>query len=174
MLTDPARHLGTRVLFSILLLTAGVTAAAAQPAVIIVRHAERADAGTPAAKMTGADPDLSPAGAARAERLAALLKDAGVTAIFTTERKRTRQTAAPLAKTLGLTPIVVAADDTAALVGKLREATGTVLVVGHSNTIPDIVGQLGVTQPVKIDDMEFDNLLVLFRGASPVLLRLHY
>ena len=60
----------------------------------LVRHAERADAGMAAAKMAGRDPDLSDAGKARANALAAMLKDARITAIFTTEYKRTRQTGA--------------------------------------------------------------------------------
>ena len=71
------------------------TPALAQATVFVVRHAERADDG--AAKLED-DPDLSAAGRARAEALAAALEDAGITAIFATQYKRTHQTAAPLAK----------------------------------------------------------------------------
>ena len=78
--------------------------AAAQKLVYVVRHAERADGGAPPAGMTTpADPELSAAGAARAQKLAAMLADAGVTAIITTEFKRTKNTAAPLAVKLKVT-----------------------------------------------------------------------
>src|SRR6185437_4091132 len=73
---------------ALLLLVCGARIAAAQDAIFVVRHAERADA--------SADSPLSPEGEARAARLAALLKDAGITRIYTTDRKRTIQTGAPL------------------------------------------------------------------------------
>ena len=65
------------------------SSAAAQSTIFLVRHAE---------KKTGDDPDLTKAGHARAESLAKMLKDADITAIYTSEVKRTQQTAAPLAK----------------------------------------------------------------------------
>ena len=49
-----------------------------------------------------------------------------------------------------------------------------VLVVGHSNTVPEIVKALGVTAPLKIDDTEYDNLLVVTSATQPQLLRLRY
>ena len=148
--------------------------AMAQPTVFLVRHAERADASPGAPPAMATDPDLSAAGRARAESLATLLKDAKITAIFTTEFKRTQQTAAPLAKALGLTPTVVSSKSEADLVKRLKAAKGNVLVVGHSNTVPEIIKALGVTTPVSIGDDDFDNLFLLTQGASPTLLRLHY
>ena len=74
--------------------------------VIVVRHAERADGGAGASTgMTGApaDPLLSAAGEARATKLATMLADSGVKAIFTTEFRRTQDTGKPLAAKLGLT-----------------------------------------------------------------------
>ena len=121
------------------------THAIAQPTIFVVRHAERADAGTAAATMADADPDLSDAGHARARSLAAMLKDAGVKAIFATNRKRTQQTAAPLATALGLTVVTIPSGDTAELVAKVKAASGNVLVVGHSNTVPSIVAHYGAT-----------------------------
>ena len=59
-----------------------VTIASAEPVVVVVRHAEKA-------ASDGKDPDLSPAGRARAEALARILKDSGIATIFTTEFKRT-------------------------------------------------------------------------------------
>ena len=148
--------------------------ASAQPAVFIVRHAERADAGTPAAKVPGADPDLSEAGRARAESLATTLKDARITAIFVTEYKRTAQTAAPLAKALGIQPTAITSKDVDGLAEKVRTAAGNVLVVGHSNSVPTLIKALGVADPLTIAEEEFDNLFVVSRGSPPALLRLHY
>jgi broad specificity phosphatase PhoE len=148
--------------------------AAAQQTVFVVRHAERADS-TPGAKPTMAtDPDLSEAGRARAASLATALKDAGIVAIFTTEFKRTQQTAEPLAKALGLTVKVVKGDAEASLVEQVAAAKGNVLVVGHSNTVPSIVKRLGVTTAVAVGDDEFDNLFIVTRGGAPSLLHLHY
>jgi broad specificity phosphatase PhoE len=78
-----------------------VAAASAEPFVIIVRHAEKAASG-------GSDPDLAPAGRARADALARMLKDS-VTTIFASEFKRTQETAAPTAKSAGVVPTIVPA-----------------------------------------------------------------
>ncbi len=150
------------------------TTASAQGNIFLVRHAERADTAGGAAPMMAADPNLSDAGRQRAESLAAILKDAGITAIYTTEFKRTQETAAPLAKALGITLTTVPAKDTAGLVQKLKSATANVLVVGHSNTVPEIVKALGVTPPLKIEDAEYDNLLIVPSAPQPQLIRLRY
>jgi 2,3-bisphosphoglycerate-dependent phosphoglycerate mutase len=142
--------------------------------VFLVRHAERADAGMAAAKMAGADPELSDAGKARAAALAALLKDAKISAIFTTEYKRTRDTAQPLAAATGVAAAAIDSKDAAGLIDKVKASAGNVLVVGHSNTVPEIIKALGVGEPVAIPDDQFDNLFVVIRGARPTLLRLHY
>lgn len=161
----------TLVLFFAVLLG---TEVAAQSTVFLVRHAERADTAPGATPTMGADPDLSEAGRARAESLAMLLKDAGITAIFATEFKRTQQTASPLAKALGLTVKIVTSKDTSALVKQVKSSKGNVLVVGHSNSVPDVIGGLGVKTPVTIGDDDFDNLFLVTRGTPPSLLRLHY
>src|SRR5437016_10383407 len=114
-----------------ILLFVSVPIASAQPVVVIVRHAEKATNG-------GNDPDLSSAGRARADALARILKDSGITAIFTSEFKRTQETAAPTATSIGVTPTVDAATDTDALVAKLHQLSGNALVVGHGDTIPNI------------------------------------
>src|SRR5687768_4885178 len=118
--------------------------AAAQPLVFVVRHAERADTASGGAPMMATDPDLSEAGHARAQSLAAALKDARITAIFVTPYKRTQQTAEPLAKALGLQPTAIDPKDAAGLIEKIKAAHGNVLVVGHSNTVPDVLTRLGV------------------------------
>ena len=158
-----------------LLIALTVTSTASAQSVFIVRHAERADAGAPAnTGMMGADPDLSEAGRARAANLAAMLKDAGVTAIYVTEYKRTRQTAEPLARQLGIEMTVVSSKDTAGLIERLKGGTGNALVVGHSNTVPATVAALGVTDGVTVGDSDYDNLFIVIRSPQPQLLRLHF
>ena len=148
------------------------TAAVAQ-SLFIVRHAERADAGMMAA--SDADPDLSTAGRARAESLATVLKDAGIARIYVTQFKRTRQTAEPLAAAMGITPAAVRADDTGALVAQLKDGKGNALIVGHSNTVPEILKALGVAGQVTIGDAEHDNLFVVVAaGETPAIVRLRY
>ena len=137
-----------------------------QSTVFIVRHAEKAN--------DSKDAELSEVGRARAEALANMLRDSKISVICTTEFKRTRQTAAPLAKALGLTVTTLPAENQAALVAKLRTSTATSLVVGHGNTIPDIIKALGISEPVNISDSDYDNLFVVVLGEKPYLIRLHY
>ena len=138
-------------------------AVSAQKLVLLVRHAERADAGAGAA-MAGApvDPPLSAAGQVRAQRLATMLADAGITAIYATEFKRTQDTAKPVAAALGIAVQTMAARDTDALVATLKgaKATDVVLVVGHSNTVPAVIKALGGPD-ISIADDEYSALFVL-------------
>ena len=121
----------------------------------------------------GSDPDLSEAGKARAQSLAAALKDAKITAIYTTQYKRTMQTAEPLARALSVQPTPIDARDTAALIDKLK-AGGNALVVGHSNTVGTILQELGVAEAMKLGDNDYDDLFVVVRGEKPTLIRLHF
>jgi broad specificity phosphatase PhoE len=149
-----------------------LTAQAAEPArtVILVRHAERAGG-------MSADAALSGAGRCRAEALARMLADAGVTHIYTSEVARTQQTAAPLAKRLAIRPEAIPAKDVGALVAKLRADPpgGVALVVGHGDTLPEIVRRLGGGTVPPVGDAEYDRLLVVTLGggnqASVVTLR---
>jgi broad specificity phosphatase PhoE len=150
-----------------ILLFVSVPVVSAQPVVVIVRHAEKAAKG-------GDDPDLSSAGRARADELARILKDSGITAIFTTEFKRTQETAAPTATSAHLAPTVVAAKDTAALVAKLHQLSGNALVVGHGDTISNIVKALGINSSINIPDADYSELLIVTLGDKPQLFRLHY
>jgi broad specificity phosphatase PhoE len=158
-------------LISTLLLACWLTAAsAAEPLIFIARHAEKSDA----AAGDPRDPELSPAGHARAESLAHALRDAGITAIFATEFKRTQQTAEPLARAAHVEVAVVAAKESAALIARLREQKSNVLVIGHSNTIGQLLKALGIDAPPAIGDADYDNLFVVSRDPAPRLLRLHY
>jgi phosphohistidine phosphatase SixA len=155
----------------LLILLASASLAGAQT-VFLVRHAERADGAGGGAAMKASDPDLSTAGHARAESLAAMLKDAGIVAIFASDKKRAQQTGAPLAKALGLT--VEAVPDTTATIAKVKAAKGNVLIIGHSNTVPEIVKGLGVATPVTIGEPDYDNLFVVTLGPRPTLVRMHF
>ena len=144
-------------------------ATSATTTVILVRHAEKATA-------PAADPPLTRAGEARARALLDAVRDAGVGAIITTQFERTRATAAPAAAALGINPEVVTAtgrthaEDVAAAIRK--HAGQTVLVVGHSNTVPDIIHALGAAVP-PICDEEYDNLYVVElppTGAARVIM----
>jgi len=144
-----------------------VTGANAAPVVFIVRHAEKASPG-------GKDPDLSVQGRKRAEALANILKDSQITAVFVTEFKRTQETAAPTAKAAQVSPIVIPTKDIGVLVEKLRTLNGNALVVGHGNTIPDLLKALGIATPVSIPEDDYAEIFAVVLGDAPQLLRLHY
>lgn len=143
--------------------------------VFIVRHAERASATDP-------DPSLSEAGKARAAALAAALRDAQVTDILVTSRKRTQETAALVADARQLIAHVVplspnTADHIAAVAAAVREAKGNaVLVVGHSNTVTGIIAALGAPKLPDLCDAQYASLFIVrlpARGA-PSLIRTQY
>jgi broad specificity phosphatase PhoE len=152
--------------FYFLLLSAFLSTATAQSTIFIVRHAEKADATK--------DSDLSAAGRARAEALAKTLRDANITEIYATEFKRTQQTAGPPAKALDITVTILPAKDNAALIAKLRASTGNALVVGHGDTIPDLIKALGISDPINIAENDYDNLFAVVLDQKPHLIRLHY
>jgi broad specificity phosphatase PhoE len=158
-----------RFAFSLLLLGLFVSAAAARSTTIfIVRHAEKAE-------TTHNNPDLTEAGRARADALAQMLKDAGITAIYATEFNRTQQTAAPLAKILRLDVTLVPSKDSATLIRKLRHAHGNSLVVGHRTTIPNLISRMGLPDPGKIAENEYDNFFVVVLDKKRShLIHLHY
>ena len=142
----------------------------AQKAVLIVRHAEKVDESD--------DPLLSAAGKARARNLARHLQSAGVKAIYVTQYKRTSLTAAPLAALAGVKPIVLPADGEQELLHRIRKdnANDVVLVVGHSDSVPELLRLMGHREPVTIASAEYDNLFVVIpdKGGPPGLLRLRY
>ena len=138
--------------------------------VFLVRHAEKA--------TSGDDPGLSEAGVKRAASLAAALGDAGITAIFTSEYNRTKDTAAPLAERLGVPVTIVPAKDMDGLVAKLRAlAPGArALVVGHSNTVPAVAQKLTGVKVADLTDADYDRLFVAVseKDGQGEVLTLHY
>jgi broad specificity phosphatase PhoE len=154
----------------IFLLGGLVSSGSAQQVIYLVRHAEKLD--------ETADTALSPAGKKRAEALRDALKDAGITAIFTSTFRRTKDTGQPLADALGIMPQRDDISDPAAMVAKLRDqhGEGKVLIVGHSDTVPALIKALGCTPVPAIGPDDFDNLFVVLPGkvTRPQLVRLHY
>ena len=157
------KHLALILSITLLL----VTCANAAPVFFIVRHAEKASSG-------GKDPDLSVEGQKRAEALAHILKDSQITSVFVTEFKRTQETATPTAKAAHVTPTVIPANDIGVLAGKLRTLNGNALVVGHGNTIPDLLKALGIVTPVSIPEDDYTEVFVVSASDRPQLFRLHY
>jgi len=129
--------------------------------VIFVRHAEKA-------VVPEDDPSLSPAGQRRAAELMRQLVDAdvvaGIDAVYTTPYRRTEETARPIADALELPLNSYDANDTESIMDKIvREHKGKiVLVVGHSNTIPALIGNMGASKKVPpIAEDEYDNIYIV-------------
>ena len=129
------------------------------PVVFLVRHAEKASASP--------DPGLTEAGETRAQALAELLRDAGVDVVYSTDYRRTRDTAAPLAVKLGLGLTTYDPRNLGELAADIRSQGVRCLVVGHSNTTPELVGLLGGEPGPPIDEKsEYDRLYVVTIGAD--------
>jgi 2,3-bisphosphoglycerate-dependent phosphoglycerate mutase len=135
--------------------------------VFLIRHAEKADA-------PREDPPLSESGKLRSQELARMLGGSGIKAIYTSQFQRTKQTAEPLAKLLGLTsapialkmstsnPRQVSEQSIAEITNKILEHAGdAALVIGHSNTIPEVIKMLGGDVVPVIDEKKFDDLFVV-------------
>lgn len=126
--------------------------------IYLVRHAE---------KQSGNDPVLTPAGNKRAGALLLALKDKGIQHIYVTQFKRTQMTGDSLRLQLGIDTVQYKADTTGEdILNKIlahNDGGKTILIIGHSNTIPKIIQQLGATdfEPANIPDAEFDNLYLL-------------
>ncbi len=131
--------------------------------IFVVRHAERVNQQTDA---------LSPVGLERADCLAATMKDVPLKSVLITQFKRTEQTAAPTAKEHGVTPKPMRANQVPAIVAEAQGAAknGAVLVVGHGDTVPQIVKAL-TGKDVTVGATQYDQLFVLRDGAME---QLHY
>jgi broad specificity phosphatase PhoE len=124
--------------------------------VVLVRHAEKLT--TPAD-----DPVLSPQGVARAELLVRMFENSGLNAIYSSQYARTKLTAEPLARKSRIPLETVDAKSTNKLVESIlsKHSGGTVLVVGHSNTLPEIIQALGAGKIQEVDDLDYDNIYVV-------------
>jgi broad specificity phosphatase PhoE len=130
--------------------------------VFLVRHAEKDT-------IPEGDPQLTGAGESRAQDLSHVLEEGGVTAIFATQFRRTQDTVRPLADLLGLEVKIVEANRTDQLVETIRRnhQGGVVVVCGHSNTVPEIIVELGAAPVSPIEEAnEYDNLYVVRLSAD--------
>ncbi|HWH76860.1 MAG TPA: phosphoglycerate mutase family protein [Candidatus Binatus sp.] len=141
--------------------------------VFLVRHAERF--------VDGEDPLLTAVGEARAQALATTLREAGITAIITTQWRRTRDTAKPLATQLRITPEVIpvyegkANENTQAVAAALRRHKDeTVLVVGHITVTGVIAALSGPSLPTICETVFSDLFLFTPAAGDQGLLHLRY
>ncbi|PHI18232.1 histidine phosphatase family protein [Lewinellaceae bacterium SD302] len=121
--------------------------------IFLSRHAE---------KGSGENPQLLEVGRKRAQRLANLLKDENIAAVYATDFRRTQSTARPVAKRFGKVVRKYSASGAASTLTEnwLKEHRGkTILVVGHSNTVPGLVNALiGENRYADIDEEVYDKL----------------
>ena len=144
---------------------AGCATAAPQPreeAFWVMRHLQKA---------AGTDPGLTDEGTRCADRLARELRTAGIRAIYASSTMRARQTAAPLGAEIGLVPKEYDPRNTPGLLERVRAEPGSVLVVGHSNTVPDIVQGLGGERPGDLADDRYGELWRVARPGGAVTVR---
>ena len=162
---------------SLAVFAAWVWGTAGSTTVIVIRHAEKD------LSVSATDPPLTPAGEARAALLANMFGDAQrlghLDAIYVSPALRNRLTAAPLAARLGLAATVAPADDPRGLARRaLREHSGgRVLIIGHSDTVPQIVAALsGKSKIPEIEDREYGTMYIVSvpRIGDANLLRLNY
>ena len=125
-------------------------APSAPPPIYVMRHLN-----TPEGER---DPELLPEGQRAAQALARRLGREHIRAIYVSDFRRTRQTAAPLAARLRLTPIIYDPRDTPGLIARVRAGPTPALIVGHSNTVPDIIEALGGTRPAPLVHEDFGDI----------------
>jgi len=133
--------------------------ASAADTVYVIRHLQ---------KEAGADPELTAEGKAGAATLADLIAGKGITAIYATPTRRAMQTAEPLAARLGLAVTPYDPGNPAALAKAAAGVKGAILIVGHSNTVPELVASFGGAEPAAIADDEFGTLYLVHPGSSRV------
>jgi phosphohistidine phosphatase SixA len=120
------------------------------PSYYVMRHLHTPQGAT--------DPDLTQEGQRLARTLPAFFELDRPAAIYVSSTKRAQQTAAPLAQAIGIAPKIYDPADTPGLVARVKAEHGNVLIVGHSNTVPDIVEQLGGTRPEPIAHDQFADI----------------
>lgn len=105
------------------------------------------------------DPELNAAGQRRAQALVDFFANRRPPAIIlVTDTRRARQTAAPIAARFGLEPVVYDPRDTYGLVDLVTKSPNPALIIGHSNTVPEIVAALGAPRPEPIAEGQFGDI----------------
>ena len=149
---------------------AALPAAHAQKVVYLIRHAEQV--------LDVEDPPLTVAGHQRAKAWAGILRDAGIKVVYTSKKRRTKQTGEPIAQALNIPLETMPRRDVAGLVDRLRtrHADDAVLIVGHSRTFPKLVKELGHSEEVTIERDDYDSLFIVVPQSErdPLVIRLRY
>jgi broad specificity phosphatase PhoE len=146
-----------------IILGIGAVPAAAADVIYVMRHLHKA---------AGDDPPLTEEGASFARLLAGQLGGSGIKAVFATATRRAAQTAEPLAQALRIPVTTYDPRDVPRLVAAVQAVRGNVLVVGHSNTVPDLVAAFGGAKPAPIADTEYGTIYIVEAG-SPDVGRMH-
>ena len=118
--------------------------------IYLTRHAEK--------MSTGKNPELDAIGQFRTKNIAAMLSSVGITHIFSTDYNRTKQTATPLAKYLNLEIQIYNPADLNDFAEKLKKIDGAILVVGHSNTTPQLTTLLSGKEIMPMQEKDYDTL----------------
>jgi 2,3-bisphosphoglycerate-dependent phosphoglycerate mutase len=136
--------------------------------VYVIRHAEKAKVDKTKEPARAKDPELTAVGRARANALPSALGNTKLTAIYSSPYKRTVDTVAPLAKLQGLEVQRHDAADVKGLVAKIKALGGgsSALVSGHSNTVPEIIEALGVTEKVELGHDDHGDLFIVTIGGE--------
>ena len=123
---------------------------------VLVRHAEKASDGT-------RDPALTAEGEERSGRLNELFKNADITAIYSSPYKRTRATVAPLAASTSLEVKEYDPRGVAFISDIMKNHTGgTIVVSGHSNTIPFVANELlGNDRFAQLEDSDYGKIFII-------------
>jgi phosphohistidine phosphatase SixA len=140
---------------------ASTPAPPAEPHIFVMRHLQKA--------ADAQDPGLTPQGQACAQQLARFLAGQDIAAVYASTTRRAQETAAPLAAARGLAASPYAPADTAEVAARARAETGSVLIVGHSNTVPDIVERVGGTRPAAIDESRYGDVWRVSRSSGATL-----
>jgi broad specificity phosphatase PhoE len=129
----------------------------------VMRHLQKAE---------GPDPALSAEGHANARRLIDFFGEDRPGAIYVSTTRRALETAGPLAATLAVTVKEYDPSDTSGLVARVKAEAGTVLIVGHSNTVPEIVARLGGARPADLAESDYGDIFRVRRDGTVERLRL--
>ena len=177
---EPRTRLRTVVVFALLFAVLGTVVVFAYFAtfrrpvttIILVRHAEKKD------EPNNPDPDLSPEGLERAQEIARMFANAGITTIYATQFKRTQQTVKPLSDRTGVPVTLVEAKQPDELVKRIQTSLRgqTIFIAGHNNTGPQIASKLSGDNFPPIPETEYDNLFIVtvYRFGKAKVLRIKY
>ena len=136
-------------------------AAQAADTVYVMRHLQKA---------AGDDPPLTEEGAILADMVAGMLGHGsfGIKAVFATKTRRAQQTGEPLARLVGVPVTPYDPRNAPALVEAVKAVSGSVLIVGHSNTVPDLVAAFGGRKPSPLSENDYGTIYQVRAGSTEV------